>query len=174
MVMDAVVREMDGRIVGLLASDRDKLDDFTADLPLLVVVMEEYPGLLGAAEAQDAAEGRKPAERLASRLQRNVRRLIQEGAKVGVRVILVAQRMDAATVGGAERSNLGARFTLRVDNADAVKMLHPNASLEQIATVSGFDPGTGLVEMPGIPLQRFKADYLDYGNYSRVVREASR
>ena len=171
-VLDAIVSEMDARIASLLAADQDKLTTFTLKQPLVIVVLEEYPGLLSAVEMDDSATGRKPAERLHSRIQRNVRRLIQEGAKVGFRVVLIAQRMDATIVGGAERSNLSTRFTLRVDNADAVRMLHPNASPDEVEKVARFTPGMGLVELPGKPIQTFKSDFIMYEEYVSYVRGA--
>ena len=171
-VLDAIVSEMDARIASLLAADEDKLSTFTPGQPLVIVVLEEYPGLLSAAEMDDGTNGRKPVERLHSRIQRDVRRLIQEGAKVGFRVVLIAQRMDATIVGGAERSNLSTRFTLRVDNADAVRMLHPNASPEHVEKVARFTPGTGLVELPGQPIQIFTSDFTTYKEYVSFVRGA--
>lgn len=168
--LDRIVAEMDRRIAALLNADLDKLDAFDTATPLLLVVLEEYPGTLSAAEAQDA--GAKPADRVAPRIQRNVRRLVQEGAKVGVRLLLIAQRMDASIVGGAERSNLGTRITMRVDNADAIRMLHPNATPDHVAMVPRMTPGVGLVELPGEGIRLFKADLLDYAGYVAAVRGA--
>lgn len=167
-----IVAEMDRRIAWLMRSGLDKVPDPTPDLPVLVVVLEEYPGLLAAAEADDAAQGRKPAERVAPRIKAGVRRLIQEGAKAGVRVVLLAQRMDASIVGGAERSNLGTRISLRVDNGDAVRMLHASAGPDLVDGLANAEPGKGLIETPGHSARWFKADLLTYEQYTRVVRTA--
>ncbi len=164
-VIGDLVAEMDRRITSLLDRRTDKLDVFTRDEPLLLVVLEEFPGLLAAAAADDAAEGRKPAERAAPRIKAGVRRLIQEGAKVGIRVLMLAQRMEADTVGGAERSNLGLRVTLREDNADSVRMLHPDVNPAWVALVHDAPAGHGLIEMPGMPLRLWKSDFLGYGDY---------
>ena len=107
-------------------------------------------------------------------IQRNVRRLVQEGAKVGVRLVLIAQRMDASIVGGAERSNLGCRITLRVDNGDAVKMLHPQAPPEVVEAISRFSKGRGIVDLPGEPLTVMQSDLMDYAGYVRAVRQGAR
>lgn len=165
-----IVAEMDRRIASLPDRDLDKLTRFTPAEPILLTVLEEYPGLLAAAEADDEAEGRRSAGRLAPRIRRDVRRLIQEGAKVGVRVVMLAQRMDASIVGGAERSNIGTRVTLRVDNGDAVRMLHPSAPPELVDVMGLARPGQGVVDLPGEPLRRFKADVIDYGGYLARVR----
>lgn len=171
-VLDELVAEMDRRITVLLDRALDKFDTFSDSLALVLVVLEEYPGILSAAEVQDQAEGRKPSDRLAPRIQRSTRRLIQEGAKVGFRVLLIAQRMDASIIGGAERSNLGTRITMRVDNADAIRMLHPNVGADYLASVPRMSPGVGLIEVPGVPIRLFKADLLEYRDYVETVRRS--
>ena len=168
-VLTQALGEMEARISRLLTSYKDKISSFSAAEPLLVVVLEEYPGLLKAADMDDKANARKPADRVRPKIEAAVSRLIAEGAKVGVRVLTLAQRMDASIIGGAERSNVGGRITLRVDNADAVRMLHPNAPPEVIEAAAYFGPGHGVIETPGRPLARFRADYLDYAEYVRRV-----
>lgn len=165
-----VCTEMDRRIAVLVETGKDKFSDFTEELPLLIVVLEEYPGTLSLAASEDVAKARKPAERVEPQIQRSFTRLVQEGAKVGIRVLLVAQRMDASLVSGAARSNLGTRFTMRVDNADAVRMLHPSASPDDVASVLASAPGLGVVEMPGVGLLKFKADFLSYELYAEAVQ----
>lgn len=172
--LQRITDEMDRRIGVLMETYQDKLDVFTASTPLLLVVLEEYPGTLSAAEGDDAASARKPAERVATLIQRNVRRLVQEGAKAGIRLLLIAQRMDASIVGGAERSNLGNRLTMRVDNADAVKMLHPMVDPALVERVTRFVPGVGIIDRPGAQTLRFKADLIEYRQYVDVVRAAAR
>lgn len=165
-----IVAEMDRRIMSLWDIGADKLESFDEALPLLMVVLEEFPGTLAQAKSEDAEQGRKPQERVATKIQAGVRRLIQEGAKVGVRVLIIAQRADAEIVGGAERSNLGTRISMHVDNRDAVSMLHPSASPELIEAVLHAPPGVGLIETPTIPLQLFKADLVEYSDYSAWVK----
>jgi len=168
-----VVAEMESRTAWLLAAGCDKLDSFSPELPLLVVILEEYPALLAAAESEDAEQARKPADRVAPRIARAVTRLAGEGAKCGIRLILLMQRADASIVTGAARSNIGAKFTFR-QGEDGVKMLH-NATPEQVAMAASFKPGMGLVELPGEPIRVFKADYLSYADYVHAVtgRKAS-
>jgi len=169
-VLDRLVDEMDRRIDQLRASDLDKLEDFTEAIPLVYVVLEEYPGTLSAAEADDEAEGRAPKARIASKIRRDVRRLVQEGAKAGFRVLILAQRMDASIIGGAERSNVGARITLRVDNRDAITMLHPNLPPETADVVPRFPVGRGVLELPGDGEAIFQTDRISYQAYLAHVR----
>lgn len=173
-VSRALVSVMDERIGALIDPARgvfrDKLTEFDETTPLLVAVFEEFPGLVSALETED--KSRKPADRLAPVFRANVRRLIQEGAKVGVRVVLVAQRFDASIIGGAERSNLATRVTFRVDNADAVRMLHPDVSAELVGRIKNFRPGVGLLECPGEESRVFRGDVATYEEYAAHVWKA--
>ncbi|MCL2092500.1 MAG: FtsK/SpoIIIE domain-containing protein [Micrococcales bacterium] len=168
-VVEALVDVMDQRIGHLLATGSDKVTPGTQGMPVVVVVLEEYPGLLSVLAAHDKTT--KPGG-LEGRVRLGVRRLVQEGAKAGVRVVMLAQRFDAAVVGGAERSNLGTRLSMRVDNGDAVRMLHPAATPAQVAELAAAEPGRGLVDTPGQPTRWFKADLTGYGQYQDAVRTA--
>lgn len=164
--LSAAVSEMDRRIAWLMDQGRDKVttpDDFAA----LFFVLEEYPGLVAALGSADAPL--KPGDRRLPMVKAGVQRLIQEGAKAGVRVLLLAQRMDASIVGGSERSNIGTRISLRVDNRDAVAMLHPDADTETVERIRGFAAGYAYVERPAEAPQIVRFDAVDYAEYRRVV-----
>jgi S-DNA-T family DNA segregation ATPase FtsK/SpoIIIE len=166
-VVNNLTALMDQRINDLRATWQDTTRVSTGT-PLVVVVLEEYPGLLSVLNSHD--QGLKPADRLENQVRLGIRRLIQEGAKAGIRVVMCAQRFDASIVGGAERSNIATRITFRVDNADAVRMLHPAATPDQINELGAAEPGRGLIDMPGQPARWFKADWCDYGQYVHTVR----
>lgn len=175
-VIDRLVQEMDRRISRLVSDMErgvyvDKLSEFSPELPLLVVVLEEYPGLLSLLDSEDKVAGRKASDAHGVRVRAGVRRLIQEGAKVGVRVVMIAQRFDASIVGGAERSNLGTRISHKVDNLDAVKMLHPNADSTLMERFSAFKPGYGYIEQAGQEPQFFRSYGVNYEKYARTVVE---
>lgn len=163
-MMDARISQLSDPARGVF---RDKLENFSRGTPLIVVVLEEYPGLLSALEGLDKA--RQPAERLAPVFRSNIRRLIQEGAKVGFRVVMIAQRFDASIMGGAERSNLSTRVTFRVDNADAVKMLHHDALPELVEQIKRFSPGMAFLETPARAAQIFRSDLATYEAYASHV-----
>ncbi|MGL5863888.1 MAG: hypothetical protein ACRCY9_21820, partial [Phycicoccus sp.] len=154
----------------LHAAGLDALTTFTAARPVLLVVLEEYPGTLAAARAWDEAHGRSPGDRMAPRIERAVGRLVKEGAKVGVRLLVLAQRMSANAIDTDDRSNFGTRITLRVDNADAVRMLHDGIDAAGVGEVRQFPPGLGLIETPGQPLRRWRADHTTYRQYRDRVR----
>jgi S-DNA-T family DNA segregation ATPase FtsK/SpoIIIE len=158
VVLGALVDEMDRRIAAL-PLDRDTVATSDA-LPLVLVVLEEWPGTLRALEDKAGKEAR----RLTSRL-------LAESHKAGLRVLVIAQRADAAVIGGGERSNMAGRLSFRVDNADGVRMLHPDADPGTIAEHMAAPPGVALVQMPGSPLVRARAPWI--GDYAEFVRRVS-
>lgn len=167
-----LMQEMQERARILHESGQDKISDFTADLPLLVVVLEEYPGLLEALKAGDVGRG---TAKTADGPKREpvfvsaVGRLLREGAKYGIRVLILAQRMDASLIGGGARSQLGMRITLRIDNADGVRMLHEGVDSELVSQVAQFSPGQGIFQVPGKPLTVARFDLIEYSDYRRMV-----
>lgn len=174
--LERIVAEHDRRVHFLVDHDLEKLDRPTVEIPYIYVVLEEYPGALDGAGDEDAAEGRKGPAQQRPRIQRYVSRLIREGQKTGVRVILIAQRMEASIVSGDTRSNIAGRITHRVDNNDSVKMLHPRAEAGAVDWVTGnsspvIRPGLGLIQVPGFEgVRKFRADFMPYDRYLDVCR----
>lgn len=173
-VMESICGEMDRRIAWLVANDRDKVPPPTSTMPILLVVMEEYPSTLSLAESEDAREGRKANQRVAVRIRNCFLRLAQESAKAGIRLFCIAQRYDAAIISGAARGQFATCITMRVDRRDAVEMLHPMATPERVEQVTRMLPGVGVIEMPGRPLTMFKGDLIEYDDYSFAVRHWGR
>ena len=171
-VLDRLVVAMDARIRDLLATGADKITTFSASLPAVWVVLEEYPGLLAAARALDAESSAKGRDRLAPRLERALGRLVKEGAKVGVTVLVLAQRMSANALDTDDRANIAVRVTLRVDNGDAVAMLHDGLTRAGIDKVRQFAPGVAVMEAPGAPARRVRFHYTDYPTYRRRIADA--
>jgi S-DNA-T family DNA segregation ATPase FtsK/SpoIIIE len=169
-VLRRLVILMDDRVRYLMRSDLDQLNPDDRSNPVVLVVLEEYPGILAACASQDVVDGSKQAERLEPLLKLCVRRLIQEGAKVNIRVLIISQRADAAIIDGPTRSNIGTRLSMRLDNRDAVAMLHPNAPADLVALFPSFEPGVGVAEIPGRGMQLFKSDFLEYRDYVEHVR----
>ncbi|MEQ3551168.1 FtsK/SpoIIIE domain-containing protein [Pseudonocardia nematodicida] len=151
------VTEMDQRI-SRIPHDRDSLPESEG---LRFLVFEEYPGLLRYLDAADSKIGK--------RVRSYVARLLAEGRKAGIRVVLVAQRSEASVVGSTERGQCSTRISLRVDNYDAVKLLHPDADQDTAAAHASALPGVALVSSPGKPLTRIRSPFLSYSDYvSRV------
>lgn len=164
-VLDAITDHMDARIQAVLAQGRDKIETFHESTPVVLVVMEEYPGLLSQLRKDDAREGRAVKDRCAPKVEAAVGRIIKEGAKAGVIALILGQRMSANAIDTDDRSNIPTRLTLRVDNGDAVRMLHDGIDTGGTEEVRQFPPGRALYEAPGVPLQRVQAHFTTYDMY---------
>lgn len=149
-----LVAEMDTRIAAMPA-DRDRVE-LGPDRPVLLVVLEEYPGLLRALDAADTKTGK--------RVRGLVSRLLAEGRKAGVRVLLLAQRAEASVVGAFERAMCGLRLSFRTDTRASVELLHPGTDPDTADAHADALPGVALVSRPGAGLTRLRAPWL--GPYS--------
>jgi DNA segregation ATPase FtsK/SpoIIIE-like protein len=161
-VLVALVADMDARLAAMPA-DRDILPISRAH-PLMVTILDEYPALLRALDAADP--------KLGKRCRALVARLLAESHKVGHRLVIAAQRAEASIVGAAERAQCGGRLSFRVDSADSVKLLHPDADLLAAGHTSA-PPGIALCSWPGRPLTRMRGPFLGgYREYAAAVATA--
>lgn len=173
-----LVAEMDRRTRQLVAETRDKFDTFDEQRPLFMVVLEEYPGLRRGIEARDKESGAGPSDRLLPKVDLHISRLLAEAAKVGIRVLVLAQRLDTTVLSGGDRSNIPSRLSFRVDRGDAVKMLHESIPEGlDVEDVRGFQPGVGLYEssVADQRVVRFRGSYAPggYDDYVRRIRSTN-
>ncbi|SFO52751.1 DNA segregation ATPase FtsK/SpoIIIE, S-DNA-T family [Pseudonocardia ammonioxydans] len=162
-----VVEAMDDRIREL-PDDRDTLD-VTPARPLLVVVLEEYPGLLRVLDA-----GKSRGDDPGARVRALVSRLLAEGHKAGIRVVILAQRAEASVVGALERAQCSLRISFRVDSRTSCELLHPGTDPAIADAHTTALPGVALMSRPGHNLTRFRAPFLGgYREYVHAIRDAS-
>lgn len=163
-LMKKFVGVMDQNLSLLTIRRVEALREFTEETPLQILILEEFPGLLRQAELYD--KGVSTKERIAPEFRTLLGRLVSEGAKAGVRVVLLAQRADASIIDGNTRGQFATRITMGVDNADAVRMLHPNASPETVEEITGEDCPPGRCIFWSHRKQRMmQADYTPYADY---------
>lgn len=167
-VLRELVSEMERRLELLVELGRDKLGP-TSENPVIFVILEEFAGFVRA--ARNADRDRKPAERIAGEIERLVGRLVAESAKAGFRIVTITQRFDADLMGGGARAQFGTRITLRVESADDVRMLHPQATPEDVAEILAAPPGRGLVQLPGLGIRKGQMDITDYETYRQRVAQ---
>lgn len=162
---------LSGRLAHLRAAKSDAIREPTNALPLVLVVLEEYPAFLAACTADDTAAARKPNERLRTRAELYVQRLLAEGLKAAIVVMLAAQRADADVLGGYRRDQISTRLAFRLESADGWRMVlpsHPDLS----ATSDSLAPGEGYFATPGRSLARVRGDLLEYADYRDHVEQA--
>lgn len=160
--------EMDRRNRLLSQTAMDKWADFSPGFPLIVCVLEEYPGTVARIKAGDA--GRKAADRLLPRWQALVSSLMAESAKAGIRLVMIAQRPDAEIVGGAARENMPVRIAFKQSSGEAYRMQYPDIDPQEVERAKSQPPGVGLFESPRVSRRIFKGPYIDYAAYVQHVR----
>lgn len=167
-VLERLVAEMDRRLADMPLGV-DKLDP-TVERPLLLVVLEEFPGLLrAAASLPKPAKGERA---VVDRVKGATLRLLSEGRKAAVRVLMLAQRAEAeATGGGYAREQFALVVSFRVP-ADSLVMGHGDDARPLGASHRTAGPGIAVVSAPGRPLARMRAPHVgDYPTYCDRVGE---
>lgn len=164
-LLGVLVAEMDRRVAALPPGhDHVQLGP---TCPCLLVVLEEHPGTLRLLDGID--------QKLGKAYRALVSRLLAEGRKAGIRLVIVTQRADAVVVGGFERGQASHRISYRVDSREAVAMLHPDCSPHMIAEHATATPGVALLTAPGQPLVRLRSPLLTYAEYClRVTTDPTR
>lgn len=157
-LLERLVKRMDARIAEL-PEGRDSVV-VSKDTPLILVVLEEFAGLIRQANREQKA-----------RLLALYGRLVAEGAKAGFRVLAIVQRADAEVLDGYSRGQFTTRVSFRVDSASAISMLHPNVSDDVVAEHLNSQTGTALVSINGRPAVRLAAP--NVGNYSVYTTRVS-
>lgn len=152
--LESLVSEMDQRMTQLPIDD-DSLP-VSNENPRVLICLDEYPALLRAVDATD--------KKLATRIRGHVSRLLFEARKVNISVLIMAQRPDAAILGGAERAQAGLRIAYRLDGPDAVRMVMPDAVDQAVDHVSAL-PGIALAALPGRAVTRIRSPFLTYRDY---------
>lgn len=171
-VMEQLVREMDRRLLLLDKYGIDKFPAFSASFPLLVVILEEFPGLMGSLKIGDEEAGRgKGAPKRVLRVKTAVDKLVREGRKAGIRLFILAQRPDADIVGGDTRANLLTRLCLRIDDTSGLRMMFEGIEPSQEKAFKTMKPGVGYVRTQFQSFEKFRSFYVgDYGRYRQFVR----
>lgn len=165
--LEGVEKLMRDRLDALLATGCDKRDLYDTASPLVVVVIEEFPSLLALAAARDSSAS--PKGKLEARLKSLFLRLVTQSAKCGIRVLVIAQRMDASILQGVARSNVETRFLLRSDAA-GVEMMIPDLGDRQRAFLARARPGVGFMTAPCVPPTLFRGVNVSYRAYLAQVR----
>ncbi len=141
-----VRREMDRRKPILRSMRQDKVEpwQFSADLPLIVVVIDE------AANYLRHSAGKPMKEELLA--------VVSQGAKYGIRLVLITQRPDSTILDTSTRAQLSARLCFRVEDRQTASMVFPD--LEDPDTLLTMPPGVGYVREVGGQARRFRGLYL--------------
>ncbi|WP_018333435.1 hypothetical protein [Actinomycetospora chiangmaiensis] len=163
--LDRLVTWMDQRL-DAMPPRQDSVTP-TVQTPLVLVVLEEFPGLLRAAQAKD--------KKLAERITSAVLRLLSEGRKAAFRVLMLAQRFEANAVGGGyARDQFAVRLSFRVP-ADSLAMLHGDDARPLGPEHANAAPGIAYLSAPGHDCTRLRAPYVGgYGHFCDRISQLAR
>ncbi|MCD2186193.1 FtsK/SpoIIIE domain-containing protein [Actinomycetospora soli] len=167
VMLEALVAEMDRRL-DAIPPRSDKVSA-TRTTPTVLVVLEEFPGLLRAAASHPKP---KSGKSLVERIVLAQLRLLSEGRKAAFRVLTLAQRFEATAVGGGyAREQFALRLSFRVP-ADSLVMLHGDEARPLGQEHAGAAPGIAYLSAPGRDCERIRVPYLgSYGEYcDRIAR----
>lgn len=142
----------------------EKIGDFSTDVPVIVIVLEEYANFLVAAESHG-----KDGKKIRARIVSLVGSLLREGAKVGVACFTILQRAEAAVL--HDRSQYSLRISYRQDNRDSIGMLFDQPEPEEVSRIVSLSPGRGVLCDAGQPLRWFQTPNPQYSDYVETVRE---
>lgn len=158
-VSKALVAEMRDRIASI-PRDQDVLT-VSPQYPLRLVVLEEWANVMTmAATAQGKRDGTD------TELAKNTQQLIAECHKVGIRVLVLAQRMEAKILGGFNRNNFSYRFSFRTASKAGLELLHEGMDDLTARRHVAESSGIALCQAPGRTLTRMRGpeitSYADY------------
>lgn len=140
----------------------EKIGDFSTEVPVIVVVLEEYANLLVAAENHG-----KDGKKIKAKIISLVGSLLREGAKVGILCFTILQRAEAAVL--HDRSQYSLRISYRQDNRDSIGMLFDQPEPEEISRIVSLSPGRGVLCDAGQPLRWFQTPNPAYSDYVHAV-----
>ena len=140
----------------------EKINDFSTETPVIVVILEEYANFLTALEGHG-----KDGKKLKARVVSLVGTLLREGAKVGVEVFTILQRAEASVL--HDRSQYSLRISYRQDNRDSIGMLFDQPEPEEISRIVSLSPGRGVLCDAGQPLRWFQTPNPAYSDYVHAV-----
>ena len=171
VLLEALVGEMDRRLAAIPVR-RDRITP-SATTQTVVVVLEEFPGLLRAASTVPKP---RTGKSLTERIVTAQLRLLSEGRKAAFRVLTLAQRFEATAVGGGyARDQFALRLSFRVP-ADSLAMLHGDDARPLGQAHASADPGVAYLSGLGRDCERIRVPYLGtYGEYcDRIARHGRR
>ena len=119
----------------------DKITEFSPELPLLVVVIDEV-----------AHYTRHTDRKARERFEAHLLAIASQGAKYGVRLWLITQKPSAEVLTTALRTNLSTRICHRVDTTEDYLHLFPDGrDLDITAADRTLPPGVAITSTPGTP-----------------------
>lgn len=139
-ILRSLREEMDRRQSIFWSKRTDKITDFSPEVPLILLVIDEVSNYTNWGD-------RKKAEAFRAELQA----VASQGAKFGIRLWLLGQKLEAAVLNTATRTNLTSRISHRVDTMEDFLHLFPDGrDLEVNAADRSIPQGIGIAAVQGM------------------------
>lgn len=119
-------------IMRAMRKDRLSVEDFTPDMPLIVVVIDELANYLRHAD-----------KKAASALTDDLLVQASQNAKYGVRLVLITQRPDSTILSTSIRAQIASRISFRLEDSETARMVFPD--LDDPLTMMSLPPGVGFM-----------------------------
>jgi S-DNA-T family DNA segregation ATPase FtsK/SpoIIIE len=150
-ILKALREEMDRRQGIFWAARTDKISTFSPELPLILLVIDEVSNYTNWGDKKQAEAFRAELQAVAS-----------QGAKFGVRLWLLGQKLEAAVLNTATRTNLTSRICHRVDTIEDFLHLFPDGrELEGNSADRTMPQGIGIAAVQGMTVPtRARSVYL--------------
>lgn len=155
-----VRREMTRRqpILRALQKDKFEVDDFTPYNPMLAVIIDEAANYMRHSDTKAAGE-----------FIGELMKVVAQGAKFGIRLVLITQRPDSTILPTSVRAQISARICFRVEDAQTSTMMFPE--LENPGKLLGLNKGVGCFREVGSELRMFRGVYLaDHWEMAQRIR----
>lgn len=147
-MLEWVREEMLRRQPKLRELKRDKLEEFTAELPLIFVIIDEAANYMRHADKKAAAA-----------FNDELMAVVSQGAKYGIRLVLITQRPDSTILPTSIRAQLSCRILHRVEDKQTALMAFPE--LEDPGAALTYAAGVGLYREVGGAARRFRGIYIE-------------
>nr|WP_015061604.1 FtsK/SpoIIIE domain-containing protein [Streptomyces sp. X335]AFK25583.1 tra protein [Streptomyces sp. X335] len=139
-ILRAIRAEMDRRQGVFWAKRTDKITEFSPELPLILLVIDEVSNFTNWGDKKKAEAFRAELQAVAS-----------QGAKFGIRLWLLGQKLEAAVLSTSTRTNLTSRISHQVDTMEDFLHLFPDGrDLEVNAADRAMPQGIGIAAVHGM------------------------
>lgn len=139
---------MEARRPTLRSMRRDKFDDFTRENPMYVVIIDEAANYMRHSDGKAAAE-----------FNNELMAVVAQGAKFGVRIVLITQRPDSTILPTSVRAQLSARISFRLEDLQTANMVFPD--LDNPSELLDFEAGVGMFRETGGRPRKFRSVFLE-------------
>lgn len=140
--------EMDRRKPLMREMRTDAITEFSAHLPLIIIIIDEAANYLRHSDKNAVAALR--SELLA---------VVSQGAKYGIRLILITQRPDSTILDTATRAQLSFRLSFRLEDKETATMIFPD--FEDPTTLLSCQVGVGWLREVASEPRRIRSVFIE-------------